>query len=185
MTLNSNPFVSRNNCFMCGKEGKVICDKPMKDLPSSLWIAKPYIPDWIIEKGRYVIRMCSSCRLLFQSEILSDEYLFKLYDQFDYKRHLDKTIESWDSAPFRHILSIGLLAGTISQPPSKVRVLDYGAGYGRWALIVNAFGYDVYASDLSQNRLAYMKSQGIQVIEDNFYERLKKLINFILSLPQA
>ena len=48
--------------------------------------------------------------------------------------------------------------------PSSLRFLDFGMGWGKWALMVKAFGCDSYGTELSKARIDHARSNGLAVI---------------------
>ena len=48
--------------------------------------------------------------------------------------------------------------------PSSLSILDFGMGWGAWALMAKAFGCDSFGSELSAERIQHARSNGIKVI---------------------
>ena len=48
--------------------------------------------------------------------------------------------------------------------PSSLRFLDFAMGWGKWALMVKAFGCNSYGTELSVSRIKYARSTGLDVI---------------------
>ncbi len=47
----------------------------------------------------------------------------------------------------------------------ELKFLDFGMDWGRWCLMSKAFGCDVYGTELSESRIKYGQSIGINVID--------------------
>jgi SAM-dependent methyltransferase len=52
----------------------------------------------------------------------------------------------------------------LRKPPSSLQILDFGMGWGEWALMAKGFGCDVYGAELSKGRIDHATSQGIKIL---------------------
>jgi 2-polyprenyl-3-methyl-5-hydroxy-6-metoxy-1,4-benzoquinol methylase len=58
------------------------------------------------------------------------------------------------------------LFALLSKRPGEVKFLDYGFGYGSWSRIAVALGADVYATEISAEKIAYGRGLGVKMIDE-------------------
>jgi SAM-dependent methyltransferase len=102
---------------------------------------------------------------MYQGEILNPEGLGALYETW---------IGAEGSFQKRHQGSLGDKIGYARQamqiikacklPPHEVRVLDFGMGWGNWLLMARAWGMQAAGLELSSERQAYARAQGLEVL---------------------
>ena len=128
------------------------------------------MPTNILEKYDYQLLECSDCRLIFQKYIPDKEFSIELYDKIiSPEKSLQKKIDS-KNLNLKYDNEIRLIKKIFKN--KKIRILEFGAGWGFWASRAKERGLNVDAFELSKNRIDFMKKKGINVIED-----LKKYIN--------
>lgn len=130
--------------------------------------------------GRYHLVRCSNCTLIFQKNILDEAGLYDLYERaIDPVESLNKR-ELASSEYFTEILRSASVLGTLFKPEvaRSTKVLDFGMGWGHWAMAAKALGVDVVGAELSEDRIAFAESHGIDVV-DAFGERVYESYDFI------
>jgi 2-polyprenyl-3-methyl-5-hydroxy-6-metoxy-1,4-benzoquinol methylase len=119
--------------------------------------------------------------LVYQDLLPDDEGLTRLYDTFiDPKASLDKRLfadHSYYSTMLRSVQLVRKLY--IDRIPREAKLLDFGMGWGHWASMAQSFGFSCYGAELSEHRIAYAKSIGIQVCEDVLSPTFSKRFDFI------
>ena len=131
-------------------------------------------------EGRYHLVRCSNCTLIFQKNILDDIGLLDLYERaIDPLESLNKR-ELASSDYFREVLRSASVLHTLFKPEvaRDIRVLDFGMGWGHWAMAAKALGVSVVGAELSDKRLAFAESHGIQTV-DPFGEEARGRYDFI------
>lgn len=123
----------------------------------------------------YCINECSECGLLYQRYILSPEYMGIFYGEM--MTLPGDTPLQYPLSHYKHIAAevcnvISYFGGT-----RKLKVLDFGAGWGEWSLMAKAYGCDVYAAELSEDKLAYLRSCGVSTV--SYDDLLKHEFDFI------
>jgi len=120
----------------------------------------------LLEKAQYSLLKCCDCALIFQENIPNSEMISEIYEKWidpDAAMHRQETYGiSYFS---RYGQDIQQLLGYLKKPLYKVKVLDFGMGWGRWALMAKAFGCEAYGTELSQQRIEYAQSHGIKMVE--------------------
>jgi hypothetical protein len=168
-------FAERATCELCGcSDAEVLYSESFAAGNTFRFIDEYYanrIPKTVLERGKYTLRRCPSCRFIWQGEILNDVNLDRLYSQWiDEDASARKYTE-------RHLEELAGLVHQISAVPyllkmsaKDIRALDFGAGWGRWCQIANAIGLEAWASEVSGARIAHMRSLGIPICPDIFTE---------------
>ena len=87
----------------------------------------------------------------------------------------------------------------LNKVSSSLSFFDFGMGWGKWALMAKAFGCNSYGSELSNERIEYAKSNGINIITwdeipqhqfdfintEQVLEHISDPLNTILHLKRA
>ncbi len=120
-----------------------------------------------ISGHQYSLLECSKCTLIYQSNILDTQGLNYLYEvAIDKKSSLAKR-EQANSQYFQSLVldSYAPIGFFPEKKPRQIRVLDFGMGWGHWAIAAQAHGLNIVGVELSQSRISYAKSKGVKVID--------------------
>lgn len=131
-------------------------------------------------EGRYHLVRCSNCTLIFQKNILDEAGLFDLYERaIDAVESLNKR-ELASNKYFAEMLRSASVLHTLFKPEvaRSTKVLDFGMGWGHWAMAAKALGVHAVGAELSEKRKAFAESHGIEVVEP-FGERVHEGYDFI------
>ena len=117
--------------------------------------------------AEYALARCTDCGLLFQVEAPGDALLARLYEEWispekAFARH-------HRDLPPRHYLELAgevCLAAALIRPDSPRRALDYGCGWGEWARMTQACGFEAWGTELSPSRRQHAARAGIRVVAD-------------------
>lgn len=168
--MNTN-FIQRYTCPVCG-------DK-MKESLISVPFLDPRIWDFLVSyyEGRisknilldtnYSLVKCKNCSLIYQEFILSDNYMYDLYENW---------ISPQISLEKKHLADIHLfreyafevinICNLLKKRPSEIKVLEFGMGWGFWLNVAKAFGLNVCGVELSQSRIEHARNNCLKVVED-------------------
>jgi 2-polyprenyl-3-methyl-5-hydroxy-6-metoxy-1,4-benzoquinol methylase len=122
----------------------------------------------IIGDAHYELRRCSRCRLIYQRNVLTDEYSQLLYGKWLLEGDAEPELSKERLAPSEHalyaneLLMVGRLFG---RPHHLVRLLDYGLGRGWWCRMATALGFEATGTDLAPALIAAARAQGITAID--------------------
>ena len=182
----STNFVHRPKCDLCGSDDNttILLSKPFSD-PAVWDFLEQYYEGRIrkvdLEGGSFKIAKCLACGFIWQSCILNDTVMDRLYSEWisadwslDKKRYGDSSLFSG------YARQVEIIAGLVSKKPYEADVLDFGAGWGYWCLMANAFGYKVKGFEISAERNAYARNLRIAVI-DSFDALKNHKFDFINS----
>lgn len=167
-------LIERTNCPVCSNSKfKILFSISYNDEKILKFFYDYYsgkMPINFLDKYDYQLLECNNCRLIFQKYIPDKEFSNELYDKIiSPEKSLQKKINS-KNLNFKYDNEIRLIKKIFNN--KKIRILEFGAGWGFWASRAKEKGLDVDAFELSKNRIDFMKKKGINVIED-----LKKDIN--------
>jgi len=177
-------FVTRSGCELCGaEEKKVLVSMGFSDAAVFNFLKSYYqgnISKDILKGAKYEIVKCRKCGFIWQSQILNDQGMEKLYsewispqDSFQKKQRAGLPLYSGYAG---EVEAIPLLVRR--EYPSEINVLDYGMGWGRWCLMAKAFGLNVTGVELSDERIRLCRKNDIRVVGD-VQELMPESIHFI------
>ena len=115
----------------------------------------------------YELMQCAACSLVYQRFAGCDRLLVELYSQWivDHSRpEEDAAYQADVSDPLRsrdgHEILVA--ADFLRTSPERMTVLDFGMGWGLWARIALQLGCRSYGYELSEKRVAFAKSHGVE-----------------------
>ena len=151
-----------------------------------------------LKNAKYSLLKCEDCDLIFQEYIPSPKFMSQLYGNWtsDIIKSPQQYRLSYYSIYSQDILQILAYLG---KPPANLKVLDFGMGWGRWALMAKAFGCEVYGVDLSDRCVEYAKANGINTIRwhdipnykfdfintDQVFEHLAEPVSILTQLERS
>jgi 2-polyprenyl-3-methyl-5-hydroxy-6-metoxy-1,4-benzoquinol methylase len=119
-----------------------------------------------LESAEYILCECSGCGLIFQRDIPNDSLMERLYEKWIdpqtvfRENHLQKNLDHYAYCA-QEIMQVIAYFG---RKPSSLRLLDFGMGWGRWALMAKAFGCVTCGTELSPSRIKHARANGIRII---------------------
>jgi hypothetical protein len=118
-----------------------------------------------IPEGLYQLDECQKCSLVFQRFVGTGAFLTELYSEW-----LTRGIDAHYRMCLAHFRCSrdGHELTTLSAYLNKrrLKVLDYGAGWGLWPIIAGRLGHDSYAVELAPEKAQWMASNGVTVLAD-------------------
>ena len=165
MLNNNNLLLKRQACPVCKSQKlKDIYSSSYKFTPIHNYISNAYGKNCDtsqIQENIYSLLQCQKCDLIFQEYIPSPELMNQLYETSCSPHFYSGHNISYYTIYTQDIIQ---LLSFLGKAPTKVKILDFGMGWGRWALMAKAFGCDVYGTELSLQRLKYAESNGIKAL---------------------
>jgi SAM-dependent methyltransferase len=170
-------FLTRDKCPCCGgAQIQIVVDVPFAD--GEVWkfidafylhrIAKQSLGD-----ARYTIARCDACEAHFQKYILDDEGMTFLYELvIDADASLAKR-ECAGRSYFDGVLRSARIIDELIPAlmvARDVKILDFGMGWGHWAIAANALGFDTIGAELSTARIEFAAVHGIRIASMNDIE---------------
>lgn len=128
-----------------------------------------------LQKMKYIIAECDQCRFIFQKQILSDIGMDLLYNNW-----LDKDLlrDYYSKQVYNETEEtiLNILKKSKGQT-KKLKILDFGAGYGNFCSKALKIGYETYAFDLSADKTGKIDKMGVITI--NSFEDHKNYFDII------
>jgi 2-polyprenyl-3-methyl-5-hydroxy-6-metoxy-1,4-benzoquinol methylase len=119
-----------------------------------------------LDGAAYVLCECNVCGMLFQRDIPNETLMERLYERWiDPKKALSQHQDEDGLESYSYCAQeVMQIISYFEEKPSCLDFLDFGMGWGKWALMAKAFGCDSYGIEISEERIKYAKSNGIKVI---------------------
>ncbi len=166
-------FQERTECPACASDClRTIYQSQYDQPPVRDYLVSFYTPQGMVEfkyldGAMYVLCECRVCGLVFQRDVPNEILMERLYEHWidpgkAFSQHQRQACLGYYSEYAEEIMQITAYIGVA---PSSLCFLDFGMGWGRWALMAKAFGCDSYGTELSRERVAYAKANGIKVVE--------------------
>ncbi|MHA1252652.1 MAG: class I SAM-dependent methyltransferase, partial [Candidatus Helarchaeota archaeon] len=150
-------------CEICGSMNKKILlnmsylDKKVMDFISQYYNIDNYD---IFKSMEYKILKCNNCGFIWQYHILNDALSKKLYNEWIDLNH------SFKKKLFNKLLINGFFHEQLvikSFFPHlynhKIKILDYGAGWGFYCNYMKGYNFEVYAFEISNKKIHYIKEK--------------------------
>jgi 2-polyprenyl-3-methyl-5-hydroxy-6-metoxy-1,4-benzoquinol methylase len=170
--LSGSWFNRRSECPACAsKSFRTLYQSPYDAPPLSDYLEAFYAPPGMVEPeclegASYILCECNVCRLIFQQEIPGDMLLERIYDRWIAPTPPLCQRQFHDDLNYHasHAQEIMRVIAYFGEPPSSLRFLDFGMGWGEWAVMAKAFGCECYGTELSRVRIEWAGSRGIRVL---------------------
>jgi 2-polyprenyl-3-methyl-5-hydroxy-6-metoxy-1,4-benzoquinol methylase len=166
-------FIERLACpgCECGESVSLFC-APFTDARMQLFLKRkftdPRAVAEIVGDATYELRRCARCRLVYQRNVLTDEYSQLLYGKWLLEGDAEPELSKERLAPSEHVLYANelLMVGRFfGRPHHLVRLLDYGLGRGWWCRMATALGFEAIGTDLAPALVADARARGITAID--------------------
>jgi hypothetical protein len=164
-------FSIRQKCPACSSEKfEIIYKNPYNTPPISDYLEVYSVYGGVefeyLDDAVYTLCQCKECKLIFQEEI-PNEYLMKIL----YEQWIDPRINFLEHQKSDNIFRYTKYAQEIStiidyfdKPTSDLSFLDFGMGWGKWALMAKGFGCESFGIELSEIKSQYARENGIKCI---------------------
>lgn len=165
-------FTERHKCVCCGSNDlSIVMEREFVESCVFDFINEYYkgkITKNSLGDHKYTIARCNECKFLFQKYILDSDGMFYLYENVIDPIHSLNKKERAPYSQFRDILKSASVVVEFfpGRKPREVSVLDFGMGWGHWAVAASALGLMVKGVELSQQRILFAKQKGVDVITD-------------------
>jgi len=166
-------FVARDKCPACASgDFRTIYqsqyDKPpIRDYLAGFYSPRGMVEFEYLEGATYNLCECDVCGLIFQRDIPNESLMERLYEHWiDPRKSFTQHQEQDGLGCYAYYAQeIMQIIAYLGKGPPSLSFLDFGMGWGRWALMAKAFGCDSFGLELSAERIQHAKSNGIKVIE--------------------
>lgn len=172
--MNKSWFDERNSCPVCGSVKITIryripySNQSIKEHLIEFYSPQGGIEFKFLQNEDYILCDCEYCEIIFQKKIPNEYLMERLYEHWiDPKKALENRDNRFKINPGiynNYINEIRNVSSCLKSSPSDTRFLDFGMGWGDWLLTANRLGFESYGLELSQSRIEYAESKGINVI---------------------
>lgn len=165
-------FTRRDVCEVCGEnQYHLLYEKVYSDTILTHFLEQYYAGRVSIEKlkdGKYQIVQCEKCGFIWQPNILSDDYMMKLYEEWiSPEESRSSFTHSSLQRRQQHARQVWRLANYFpKRKPYEIKILDFGMGWGEWVLMAKAHGFDVFGLEISPSRLKHAQENDIPTITE-------------------
>jgi 2-polyprenyl-3-methyl-5-hydroxy-6-metoxy-1,4-benzoquinol methylase len=171
--MTSPYFVEREHCPVCRsvlfrERVRVAFDEsPVREHLQEFYSQQGKVEFEYLAGAEYVLRECQECKLVYQGSIPGDALMERLYEHWidaQYNLKMQAVLDDVDLYA-RHAQEVMQIVAWRRGGRSGLKVLDFGMGWAKWAMMAQAFGCDVLGGELSKTRIEFAKSHGIRVLD--------------------
>lgn len=170
--MSSRHFVVRKGCPACKSTSfRTLFQASYLIEPIRTYLKCFYSPQGTIEldyleRADYWLCECQDCHLIFQKEVPGKALQRRLYGSWiDPARSLAARNEDGLERFAGYAREIQRLIAFLDKKPFELKILDFGMGWGQWALMAKAFGCRIAGFDPSEHRQRHARSLGIEVLD--------------------
>ncbi len=164
----NNAFIARKKCPFCESKNIIEIYKKKYSSNDIIDFLKDHLNNFplkILKNEKFIIMECEICKGIFQKNILNDFYNNKFYENYvPHDIAFNKKKEKIDY--FKKVQSYEVLfIKNHFQKNNKIKVLEFGAGWGLWSINAQKNNLNVTAIEISKTRLKYLKKNKIKVLD--------------------
>lgn len=171
--MNNDYFLIRDGCPACKSVNtRELYSANYNKPPISTYLKDFYSPQGGIEfeylnDVKFVLDECLECGCINQRLIPNDFLMTKLYEEWlDPKLVFNFHFQKHGIEYYEHLArEIEKCIKYFGGKPSELKLLDFGMGWGEWCRLAQAYGCNAFGTELSQARIDYAKTFGVQIIE--------------------
>lgn len=169
----TNPsFVERLACPICSSENfeelfsSSFLEPPISDYLSTFYGPQGGIELDYLQDANYILQECLRCGLIYQRDVLNDNMMYKLYEEWIDPEIVLNSIERNRNRNYYIRISreIETIIRHFQRNPSTLQLLDFGMGWGVWSRIANAYGCNTFGFEISPTRIEYAKERGTPIL---------------------
>jgi len=144
-------------------------------------------PTDFIKEASYILMECNRCCLIYQRYAPNNQLSYMIYNEWLKKRRLANIFDySFNPYTIKRTITnfsqINQLLNCFHPDSSKLKVLDFGMGWGGWCKAAQLMGLEVYGTEISQSQIEFAKTQGLKVID---YQDIPNYNMDIINLEQV
>ena len=174
-------FLKRPECIICKQSNfkKVFnssfIENNIKDYLINYYNQKNFdLMENKIKNNFFSLNKCEECNFLWQENVPDGEFLDDLYENYiDKNTSLKKSSAHSQIRRDSFIIEFNKIKKRFNKDVSKINVLDFGCGWGNWALHAKNYGFNVFVFEVSKSRIAHLKEGNLKLINninDNYYK---------------
>lgn len=155
---------------MCGGVGGILVRVPFDDPRIRRFIGEYYggrVVTGMLAGEQYELAHCASCGFIWQKNILDDNGMEALYAHWiSSEESLNKKEKGFELYVVRYGREAAHIASFFPGAPlGRIRVMDYGAGWGFWLHAAKNRGYGVVGVEIAEDRIRYARERfGVDMV---------------------
>jgi SAM-dependent methyltransferase len=173
----SGHFRQRDECPACGtRGGELVYSRPYAVHPVGTFLRQYYLKleeTWLRD-AIFEVARCGDCRCVFQRQVPDERLLAELYGKWISDPADDATLEARRAQVAaqahprfsRKAQYFAVLSRAIRRPLRGLRILDWGMGWGAWALTAQRMGASVHGLEIDPVRCRFAASLGVTVVNE-------------------
>ena len=159
-------FVERETCPSCASPvARTLYRSAFDQEPLASYLSVYYRRP--APRGIYQLDKCLTCELVFQRFVGNDKLLAALYSEWLTQAPQDQPNYAADLRHFRQSRDgheLMTLAAFLKRP--RLKVLDYGTGWGLRSAIARKLGHAAYATEVADEKAKWVREQGVEIVSD-------------------
>lgn len=164
-------FKKRLKCPICGAaQTKILRKTEFTASPVWEFLERYYskrIAQQTLAGAYFEVVQCQSCTFIWQQNILNDNGMEKLYnDWISADDSLNKKKETDISLYAGYARQVEAIAHLLKRKPAEIKVLDFGMGWGYWCRMAQAYGFRTYGVEIASDRLAHARQYGLRATDN-------------------
>lgn len=179
--MNTSQYSIRKECPICKNNNYTILFKK----PTNSNVLKKYFK-WRLPKLKSeefifecTIVECKNCSLIYHVNYLNQNQKDKIYGTEDSNLTKYKKLKrKKNTKKIKNIYNRNLnIAFHLLNKNKNIKVLDFGSGWGEWAVFSNEYGFETFGCEIDDFKIKYSNKNNLKLLDiDNIKE---KSINFI------
>ncbi len=165
--------MNRNKCLICKSKNFVV---ELINLQFSNYYINKFLSSYYsinaykkikieLNNFYYKILKCNNCHFIWQKHIPKEIFMKNLYEKFiDKKKSLQKSIDKHKRSKLIDQIQIDQIIYLLGKS-RKIKVLDYGAGWGHWGINVQSKNIDITCLEYSKSRINYIKKLKLKTLK--------------------
>ena len=177
-------FLKQTKCKICKSRGTTLIKLKFNDHKILDFFISEYgkkISNFLKKKignKNFILKKCPNCQFIWQENVPTKIFLKQLYDHIiDPNESLKKSkkITTFQKKIFEN--EISFIQNFYKK--KNLNVLDFGAGWGTWLLVIRKQCPNIFAVELSSSRKKYLKSKKIKLINLEKLNKYKDFFHFV------
>ena len=118
-----------------------------------------------LKNSNYQLEECEECYGIFQLNIPDNNFINYLYDELiNQEQSLEKQ-KNMELRNFRvYFEDAKFLTNYFNKKQKDISILEFGCGFGSWALYMKSLKFDIKVSELSEHRIKFLKKENIEIL---------------------
>jgi len=177
-------LIENEFCKICEKKGEVFFSASYADKRFMVFFENFYGQEKsnLIEKKLYntdyVLLYCGSCNFLWQKYAPNNEFSYELYENIiDKDFSFNKSILKFNNNRKNVEKEFNFLSNYFNS--QKINILDFGAGWGAWLRSIKNLQSNIFAYELSETRIKFLKNEGIRTLDEKSIMECENFFHFI------